>query len=155
MIRRSAIAGLIALIASGALWVVATAPAQAEGNATRCSGWSKSIPGLRYRDCLVPQPFPEGYGVRTGLQVINATRTDRWVQFYQSTIIDGKVQGTAFCKIKVRPGNNAVANCWEPFGTGYRLVPSGSRARGLGTAIDLSSGRAGWADSPEFPDQSS
>ena len=87
--------------------------------------------------------------MRSGLQVINATHTDRWVSFFQRTIINGRVVGTTGCKIKVRPGNAAVATCWDwSDGTRYWLLRPGGYAYGNGTVNDLSSRRSGEASSP-------
>jgi hypothetical protein len=151
--------GLAAFIVAGLLCAIAgVTPVQAEPGAARatatgderCSLWSASIPGLRYRDCLISRMAGSGsYEVRTGLQVINATRTDRWVQDFQRTIINGRVVSVTGCRIKVHPGNGAVATCWNPpGGRQYLTVFPKGYAYGIGTVADLSSGRSGTAASP-------
>jgi hypothetical protein len=152
--------GLSALIVAGLLCAIAgVTPVQAEpgvarttatGVDVRCSPWSASVHGLRYRDCLVSRVGGSGSSeVRTGLQVINATRTDRWVQYFQRTVINGRVVSASACKIKLHPGNGALATCWDPpGGRSYLTVLPKGYAYGIGTVVDLSSGRSGTAASP-------
>ncbi len=164
-LSRRLLAGLALIVAAGlpvptvsaraAASAANTATAQAASvpavtATTQCSGWSASIPALRYRDCLVPLDGYDGEFVRTGLQVINATHTERWVTFVQKTVIGGQVKGTANCKVKVQPGDSAVVTCWEPSPDTYRLIPFGSYGYGTGTVTDNSSGLTSTASSPVF-----
>jgi hypothetical protein len=141
MIRRLVVRGLIALIIGSALSTVASTSAQAA--TAECSDWSASLPGLRYRDCIVYQRLEEKAGseLRTGLQVINATATDRWVRLVQRTIVSGFVVHTAVCEAKVQPGNNAVATCWAPGGGEMIFVWADNYAYGSGDVTDLSTAR--------------
>lgn len=146
MIRRF-VAGAVMIVAAAlpaAAKAAPTIPPPADSYYTRCSGWSRSIQGLRYRDCLVPDT--EGW-VRTGLQVINATQTERWVTFFQDTLVNGVALDSAYCQVKVQPGDSAVATCW----TAYVPGPSSGSATGTGAVIDNSSGHGGMATSPRFP----
>ena len=138
------------LIASGVLCMAAGTTAQAApipvppNDSTQCSAWSTSIPFMRYRECLVHTPASLGANVRTGLQVINATHTDRYVHVVAETINrtnDGDYVTTASCDARVKPGNSAAATCWDY----SRFVWSGTAVFGQGTLTDISSGQTGTA----------
>jgi hypothetical protein len=119
----------------------ATTAASAE---TRCSGW-KAVHGFVYRECLVWQYASGGASFHTGMQVRNATLSNRAVYIVQRTIINGHVVGTTYCNWVLAP--NVTMTCWEP-SSGMRFLPDGSYAYGNGTIIDKVSGQSGGTSSP-------
>lgn len=154
MVRRFAHPVLIALVASCALFAVASAPAQAQTSSTRCSPWKTNVYGFQYRECIVTQPSGSGTFIRTGLQVMNRTSEPRPARMVQRTIIGGRVQSTVTCPTKASGSlfqellPNRPATCWSPSSTGYALIGFNSYGYGNGTLTDKDSGQSAETSSP-------